>query len=240
MALCRACPWYRLLPTLGSLQVSPSLPKCYSPLTHSFSVFFTTFINPIAMEDISWRWLIFYCCWLGFEVCFVYFMFPETFGRTLEELAFSESATSSDRTHTNEMQSLKTKLRLIALLPPSRRLVPASTTMTTASSRRIPFTRASIGVCRVQISRRALRQLYSTVYRGNCFRCLVAQGDGGGQNSLSLSHAILNTKPPSIAGISIIQIQARRHTGDGGRFGAHRHMLTLRLRFREDYGGWQS
>lgn len=33
--------------------------------------------------------MISYCCWLAFEVCFVYFMFPETFGRTLEELAFS-------------------------------------------------------------------------------------------------------------------------------------------------------
>lgn len=28
--------------------------------------------------------------WLLFEVCFVFFMFPETSGRTLEELAFRE------------------------------------------------------------------------------------------------------------------------------------------------------
>lgn len=40
------------------------------------------------MADIKWRWLIFYCCWLAFEIVFVYFLFPETFGRTLEELAF--------------------------------------------------------------------------------------------------------------------------------------------------------
>ena len=40
------------------------------------------------MADIEWKWLIFYCCWLACEVVFVYFMFPETFGRTLEELAF--------------------------------------------------------------------------------------------------------------------------------------------------------
>lgn len=53
--------------------------------------FFTTFVNPIGLEDVGWRYLISYCCWLAFEVAFVYFMFPETFGRTLEELAFSKS-----------------------------------------------------------------------------------------------------------------------------------------------------
>ncbi|KKY33523.1 putative mfs sugar transporter [Diaporthe ampelina] len=50
--------------------------------------FFTTFVNPIGLEDVGWRYLISYCCWLAFEVAFVYFMFPETFGRTLEELSF--------------------------------------------------------------------------------------------------------------------------------------------------------
>ncbi|GKT78239.1 MFS sugar transporter [Colletotrichum tofieldiae] len=50
--------------------------------------FFTTFVNPIGIGNASWRYLISYCCWLAFEVVFVYFMFPETAGRTLEELAF--------------------------------------------------------------------------------------------------------------------------------------------------------
>ncbi|KAL7941114.1 general substrate transporter [Trichoderma barbatum] len=50
--------------------------------------FFATFVNPIGLQNISWRWLIVYCCWLGFEIVFVYFMFPETAGRTLEELTF--------------------------------------------------------------------------------------------------------------------------------------------------------
>lgn len=53
--------------------------------------FFTTFVNPIGLDSVGWRYLISYCCWLAFEVVFVYFMFPETFGRTLEELAFSKS-----------------------------------------------------------------------------------------------------------------------------------------------------
>ncbi|KAH8883011.1 general substrate transporter [Thozetella sp. PMI_491] len=50
--------------------------------------FFTTFVNPIGMDNVGWKYLISYCCWLGFENVFVYFYFPETYGRTLEELAF--------------------------------------------------------------------------------------------------------------------------------------------------------
>ncbi|KAI6785278.1 High-affinity glucose transporter-like protein [Emericellopsis cladophorae] len=53
-----------------------------------FAGFFTTFVNPIGLNSVSWRYLISYCCWLGFEVVFVYFMFPETSGLSLEELAF--------------------------------------------------------------------------------------------------------------------------------------------------------
>jgi sugar porter (SP) family MFS transporter len=50
--------------------------------------FFTTFVNPIGLDGVGWRYLISYCAWLAYEVVFVYFFFPETFGRTLEELAF--------------------------------------------------------------------------------------------------------------------------------------------------------
>lgn len=50
--------------------------------------FFTTFVNPIGLKDVGWKYLISYCVWLAYEVVFVYFFFPETFGRTLEELAF--------------------------------------------------------------------------------------------------------------------------------------------------------
>ncbi|RYP69202.1 hypothetical protein DL770_008300 [Monosporascus sp. CRB-9-2] len=50
--------------------------------------FFTTFVNPIGLEGAGWKYLISYCCFLTYEIAFVWFMFPETFGRTLEELAF--------------------------------------------------------------------------------------------------------------------------------------------------------
>ncbi|KAJ9139143.1 Lactose permease [Pleurostoma richardsiae] len=52
------------------------------------AAFFTTFVNPIGLDNVGWRYLITYCAWLAYEIVFVYFMFPETFGRTLEELAF--------------------------------------------------------------------------------------------------------------------------------------------------------
>ncbi|KAF3019228.1 hypothetical protein E8E14_001278 [Neopestalotiopsis sp. 37M] len=52
------------------------------------AAFFTTFVNPIGLENARWKYLISYCVFLAFEVVFIYFFFPETFGRTLEELAF--------------------------------------------------------------------------------------------------------------------------------------------------------
>lgn len=38
----------------------------------------------------GWKYYISYCVFLAIEVVFVYFLFPETQGRTLEELAFRE------------------------------------------------------------------------------------------------------------------------------------------------------
>ena len=75
--------------------------------------FFTTFVNPIGLENAGWKYLISYCCFLAYEVVFVYFMFPETFGRTLEELAFCESRHSP--MHWNQ-----TCCRIIILLTASR------------------------------------------------------------------------------------------------------------------------
>lgn len=33
--------------------------------------FFTTFVNPIGLKNIAWKWLITYCCWLAFEIVFI-------------------------------------------------------------------------------------------------------------------------------------------------------------------------
>ncbi|KAJ7200021.1 general substrate transporter [Mycena pura] len=50
--------------------------------------FFNQFVNPIGLARAGWRFYISYVVWLAFEVVFVYFLFPETANRTLEELAF--------------------------------------------------------------------------------------------------------------------------------------------------------
>ncbi|ESK94080.1 hexose transporter [Moniliophthora roreri MCA 2997] len=50
--------------------------------------FFNQFVNPIGIENAGWKYYISYVVFLLFEVVFVYFLFPETSNRTLEELAF--------------------------------------------------------------------------------------------------------------------------------------------------------
>lgn len=52
------------------------------------SSFINTFVSPVGMEALKWRFYIFYCCWISLEALCIYLLFPETSGRTLEELAF--------------------------------------------------------------------------------------------------------------------------------------------------------
>ncbi|KAJ7068575.1 hexose transporter [Mycena amicta] len=49
---------------------------------------FNQFVNPIGLANSGWRFYISYVVFLAFEIVFVYFLFPETAHRTLEELAF--------------------------------------------------------------------------------------------------------------------------------------------------------
>lgn len=50
--------------------------------------FFSVNVNPVAIRGIGWKYFAIYCGWITFEGLFVYFMYPETYNRTLEELAF--------------------------------------------------------------------------------------------------------------------------------------------------------
>ncbi|KFY82133.1 hypothetical protein V500_10802 [Pseudogymnoascus sp. VKM F-4518 (FW-2643)] len=45
------------------------------------------FINPVAMNAIGWQYYIVFCCLLGILFAIVWFMFPETKGHSLEEIA---------------------------------------------------------------------------------------------------------------------------------------------------------
>ncbi|KAK8055687.1 hypothetical protein PG993_000914 [Apiospora rasikravindrae] len=50
--------------------------------------FFSTYVNPLAMDAIGWKFMAAYTGWLAFENIFIFLFYPETYGRTLEELAF--------------------------------------------------------------------------------------------------------------------------------------------------------
>lgn len=53
--------------------------------------FFGTNVNPVGLDPVSgigWKFLIVYSVWILIEGILIYFLWPETSGRTLEELAF--------------------------------------------------------------------------------------------------------------------------------------------------------
>jgi len=122
--------------------------------------FFTTYVNPIGIKDVGWKYLISYCAWLAYEVVFVYFFFPETFGRTLEELAFSKYPSpllchlTVTVTNLAFVQCSRTESSPTRLLLPSKRLC-------TTGTMAIPETRTpeTLGILD-KISRR--EELWST------------------------------------------------------------------------------
>lgn len=50
-------------------------------------MFFNQFVNPIALEEIQWRYYIFHCCFLLFEVWFIWKYVIETRYTPLEEVS---------------------------------------------------------------------------------------------------------------------------------------------------------
>lgn len=46
-----------------------------------------SFVNPIALDNIGWRYYIVFCIILGFIVVVTWFYFPETKGYSLEEIS---------------------------------------------------------------------------------------------------------------------------------------------------------
>ncbi len=51
------------------------------------SQIFSGFVNPIAMDAISWKYYIVYCCWIGLDIAIVFFVYPETKGYSLEDIS---------------------------------------------------------------------------------------------------------------------------------------------------------
>ncbi|AEO57136.1 hypothetical protein MYCTH_2302958 [Thermothelomyces thermophilus ATCC 42464] len=90
---------------------SPAYNLCFNALTYTYLIeifpfaqrargiaifqfwgkaaqFFGTNVNPIGTQAIGWKFLLVYCCWIFVEAVLIWFLWPETSGRSLEELAF--------------------------------------------------------------------------------------------------------------------------------------------------------
>ncbi|KAK4234497.1 lactose permease [Achaetomium macrosporum] len=90
---------------------SPAYNLCFNALTYTYLIeifpyaqrargiaifqfwgkaaqFFGTNVNPIGTDAIGWKYLLVYCCWIFVEAVLIWFLWPETSGRSLEELAF--------------------------------------------------------------------------------------------------------------------------------------------------------
>lgn len=90
-------------------------------LTVRFAVFFNTYVNPIALDSIGWKYYIVYCVWILVEILTVYMIFPETQGRTLEELSFMfEGKDVQDKVQKNAQKVLQVELEDIHERPVSR------------------------------------------------------------------------------------------------------------------------
>ncbi|OJJ45051.1 hypothetical protein ASPZODRAFT_160538 [Penicilliopsis zonata CBS 506.65] len=50
------------------------------------SLFFTQYVNPVALDNIAWRYYIFYCCFLALEILVIWFFYVETRYVPLEEV----------------------------------------------------------------------------------------------------------------------------------------------------------
>jgi hypothetical protein len=48
---------------------------------------FNQFCNPIGLDSIGWRFYLVYVAWLGVETTVIFFLYPETKGPSLEEVA---------------------------------------------------------------------------------------------------------------------------------------------------------
>ncbi|KAH8763908.1 MFS sugar transporter-like protein [Hyaloscypha finlandica] len=89
-------PWYNIgnnaLAYTYMVEIFPYAERSRGIAIEQFFVrgagFFTTFINPIGMGAAKWKFLFMYIAMIICEILTIYFFYPETQGRTLEELAF--------------------------------------------------------------------------------------------------------------------------------------------------------
>jgi len=101
--------------------------------------FFSTNVNSIALSAIKWKFLAIYCGWIAFEFIIIFFFYPETSGRTLEELAFCEYFLPvKARIEADNMKQCSRTTSTRRLPRPWRRTSSMVTTASTTSGTLIP------------------------------------------------------------------------------------------------------
>ncbi|GJC80782.1 MFS glucose transporter mfs1 [Colletotrichum liriopes] len=70
-------------------------------------IFFNTFVNPVALESIQWKYYFVFLAVLVAMIISVWFYYPETRGRTLENMAFLFDSETAEVGTGNASSALK-------------------------------------------------------------------------------------------------------------------------------------
>lgn len=76
-------------------------------LTIQVASIFGGYVNPVGLENIGWKFYIYYCVWVAVVFLVVYFFFVETAGPTLEELTYLFEGEGAKQKMVARMQDIK-------------------------------------------------------------------------------------------------------------------------------------
>ncbi|KAF5856058.1 hypothetical protein ETB97_007979 [Aspergillus alliaceus] len=122
------------------------------------ALFFNQYINPIALDNLGWKYYIFYCVWLGVELVVVWFFYIETRNTPLEEIARyfdGDTAIVGGAAATEKARELSNALHVEEVVPASetqkepgrvRELTPPKLTKAEKQARIVSHLR-STGTC---------------------------------------------------------------------------------------------
>lgn len=86
--------WYHACSPIGAtyiMEITPFSLRAKASMLYQFTgnlaQVFNAFANPVAMDAISWKYYVVWCVVIGVHFVLIWFFFPETKGRSLEEVA---------------------------------------------------------------------------------------------------------------------------------------------------------
>ena len=80
-------------------------------LTIQVASVFGGYVNPVGLDAIDWKFYVYYCVWVAFIFLVVYFLFPETSGPTLEELAYLFEGEGAKQELAQKIEEVKEDVR---------------------------------------------------------------------------------------------------------------------------------